>query len=164
MVFKMNKSNPFSKKIEYFPQRDLEREPITASDLIQINSIATNSAGKEYFQQHLSYINTMVSRDFVYNLSAKMLDESATVKKLFSKTKLGVEEISVWLAHGYCFAMTESLFDLGRQGFISSSCRDAIWEMTLLSQLQQTSDTDLILHSLYKGFEISRINVPVDES
>lgn len=164
MVFKKNKGNPFSKKLEYFPQRDVKKEPITASDLIQINSFPSNNAGKEYFQNHLHYINTMVSREFVGSLAEKMLDESVIVKKLFPKSKLSKEEISVWLAHGYCFAMTESLFDMGRQGFISSACRDAIWEMAMMSQMQQAENTDLVLHCLYKGFEISRINVPVEDN
>lgn len=163
-MFKKNNSKPFSKNLEYFPQRDLKKEPIVGSDLLQVNSFPGSSSGKEYFQQHLSYINTMVSRDFVHDLSIKMLDESETVKKLFPTTKLSVEEISVWLAHGYCFAMTESLFELGRQGFISNICRDAIFEMTMLSQMQHSGESNLILHCLYKGFEISRVNVPIEEN
>lgn len=162
MIFKKSKKQFNSAKLDYFPQRDVKKEPITLNDVMEINAIPKNSEGKDYLQQHLDYINTMVSRDFVYSLSEKMLEESAVVKKLFPKLSLSVEEISVFLAHGYCFAMTESLFDIARQGFISSACRGAIWEMTLLSQMQHPGKAELILHCLYRGFEISRINVPVE--
>jgi len=162
MIFKKNKSILSTDKLKYYSERDVKKEPITTDDLIQINVIPENNAGKDYMKQHLHYINTMVSREFVYNLTEKMLDEAELVKEKFNPENLAAEQIGVWLAHGYCFAMTEALFEIARKGLISSACRDAISEMAMLSQMEKGGSTELVLHCLYRGFEISRINVPVE--
>jgi|GEM_PF-2491736 len=163
MIFK--KSNqPFnSAKLEYFPQRDVKKEPITVNDLMQMNALPKNSLGKDYMKQHLHFINTMVSRDFVYSLTEKMIDEAKLVKNKFNPDNLSAEDIAVWLGHGYCLAMTESLFEIARKGLISNACRDAISDMALLTQMDKPGNAELILHCLYRGFEISRINVPVED-
>jgi hypothetical protein len=162
MIFKKNKSSLFADNLKYFPQRDVRKEPITKSDLIQINAFPENNAGKDYMKQHLHFINTMVSREFVYTLTEKMLDEAVLVKDKFNPENLSAEQIAVWLTHGYCFAMTESLFEIARKGLISSACKDAISEMAMLSQMEVKGNTELVLHCLYRGFEVSRINVPVE--
>lgn len=163
MTFKKGSIFKHFGKFEYYPQRDVNKEPITTIDLMQIASIPENNAGKNYREQHLQYINTMISREFVSQLAANMMEEAGIIQAKFSPDKLGVEEICVWLAHGYCFAMTESLFEMARKGLISGACRDAIWEMAMFSQMEKQGSTKIILHSLYRGFEISRINVSVDE-
>lgn len=150
-------------KINYFPQRDVGKEPITIDDVIGVNIPPENSAGSEYLKKHLRYINTNLSREFVTELATQMMEFTSEIEDEYStKTKLSAEEISVWLAHGYCFAMTEDLFEIARKDLISSSCRDAMKEMTMLSQMELPSEGAIILHCLYKGFEISRLRVPVE--
>ena len=153
----------FFGKEKYFPQRDVSKEPITIEDVMGVNALPANSAGSEYLKKHLRYINTNVSHEFVNELAIQMMQFTPVIlDKYKTKTKLSAEEMCIWLAHGYCFAMTEVLFDIARKDLISGACRDAIKEMTMMSQMELSGEGAIVLHCLYKGFEISRFNVPVE--
>jgi len=162
-MFKKNKSTMKSTKLTYFPERDLKKEPITINDEIQVNAFPVDNAGKDFMNQHMNFINTSISREFVTDLTIKMIDEAKAVNKVFKPGNLVEEEIAVWLAHGYLFAMTESLFGIARKGLISSACKDAINEMVMLAQSEKPGNSKLLLHCLFKGFEISRVNVPAED-
>lgn len=162
-IFKKNQTNLISSSLKYFPQRDLKKEPITTSDEIQVNAYPADKAGAEFMKQHMSYINTAISREFVTSLTTNMIDEAKSVSKKFKSENLRDEEVAIWLAHGYLFAMTESLFGIARKGLISNACKDAMNEMIILAQMQNSGNTKLLLHCLFKGFEISRTNVPAED-
>ncbi len=93
-----------------------------------------------------------------------MSDEAVAIYRIFEDApmKVDFEKISVFLCYGYCFAMTENLFDIARKGLISGACRDAMREFAMLDSMENPGETELVLHCLYRGFEISRERVPVE--
>jgi hypothetical protein len=59
--------------------------------------------------------------------------------------------------------MTENLFDIARKGLISGACRDAMREFAMLDAMENPEESGLVLHCLYRGFELCRERVPVED-
>jgi hypothetical protein len=152
-----------SGKWKYYPQRNVESDPIGVDDQIGIMGVSHES-GSEYLKKHLNFINTSVDRQFISNLMQQMSDEAVAIYRIFEDAPMRVdfEKISVFLCYGYCFAMTENLFEIARKGLISGACRDAMREFAMLDSMENPGETELVLHCLYRGFEISRERVPVE--
>jgi hypothetical protein len=163
-MFKKRNPIKISGKWNYYPQRSIENEPITIDDKMRVMSPSRES-GSEYLKKHFNFINNSLERDFVAGVISQMSDEADAIYELFEDSPLSVnlEKISILLAHGYCFAMTENLFDMARKGLISGACRDAIGEFAMLDSMQNPDELELTLHCLYRGFEVCRERVPVDE-
>lgn len=166
-MFKKNSPTQISGKWKYYPQRDVEANPITIDDVMGVMTVSNQESGSEYLKKHFNFINTSLERQFVSGVIANMADEADAIYEMYESSPMNVdiEKIAVYLAYGYCFAMTESLFDIARKGLISGACRDAMREFAMLTRMESGSsdDTELVLHCLYRGFEVSRIRVPIDE-
>ena len=162
-MFKKKSPHKISGKWNYYSQRDVEREPITIDDQMGVMA-ASRESGSEYLKKHLNFINTSVDRQFIANLMQQMSSEAEKIYDIYEDTPMRVdfEKISIFLCYGYCFAMTENLFEIARKGLISGACRDAMREFAMLDSMENPGETELVLHCLYRGFEISRERVPVD--
>ena len=162
-MFKKSSPIKISGKWKYYPQRNLENEPITIEDQMSIMGLSEES-GSEYLKKHLQFINTSIDRLFIEKLMEQMEDEASNIYEIYESfpMKVDFEKISVFLCYGYCFAMTENLFDLARKGLISGACRDAMREFAMLDAMENPGETELVLHCLFRGFEICRLRVPVE--
>ena len=163
-MFEKNNPLKISGKWKYYPIRCVEKEPITSEDQMGIMSESQES-GNEYLKKHMNFINTSLDRQFIANLMVQLSDEIDRIYDLFESfpMRIELEKISMYLCYGYCFAMTENLFDISRKGLISGACRDAIREFAMLEEMQNPGQSELVLHCLYRGFEISRERVPVED-
>ena len=162
-MFGKKSSVKISGKWKYYPQRNVKSDPIGVEDQVSIMGVSQES-GSEYLKKHLNFVNTSVDRQFISNLMQQMSDEAAKIYRIYDGVQMRVdfEKISVFLCYGYCFAMTENLFEIARKGLISGACRDAMREFAMLDSMENPGETELVLHCLYRGFEISRERVPVE--
>ena len=163
-MFKKSSPIRISGKWKYYPQRNVEDDPITVDDQVSIMGVSQES-GSEYLKKHLHFINTSVERQFIANLMQQMSEDAEKIYEVYESfpMKVDFQKISVFLCYGYCFAMTENLFDIARKGLISGACRDAMREFAMLDAMENPGETELVLHCLYRGFEICRERVPVED-
>ena len=163
-MFKKNSPIKISGKWKYYPQRNVEIDPITVEDQMSVMQ-SSHESGGEYLKKHLHFINTSVDRLFIEKLMQQMADEAEKIYEMYESfpMKVDFEKISVFLCYGYCFAMTENLFDIARKGLISGACRDAMREFAMLDAMENPGETELVLHCLYRGFEICRDRVPAED-
>ena len=163
-MFKKNSPMRISGSWKYYPERHVQKDPITVEDKIGIMGFSQES-GSEYLKKHFNFINTSVERQFIANLMVVMSDEAEKIYEMYENfpMKVDFEKISIFLCYGYCFAMTESIFDIARKGLISGACRDAMREFAMIDSMENSESTELVLYCLYRGFEISRERVPVEE-
>lgn len=166
-MFKKKSPIQISGKWKYYPQRDVDANPITIDDVMGIMAVSNQESGSEYLKKHFNFINNSLERQFVSGVIANMADEADSIYEMYESSPMNVdiEKIAVYLAYGYCFAMTENLFDIARKGLISGACRDAMREFAMLMQIESggSGDTELVLHCLYRGFELCRQRVPIEE-
>jgi hypothetical protein len=162
-MFKKSSSIKISGKWKYYPQRNVEIEPITIEDQMSVMGLSQES-GSEYLKKHLQLINSSMDRFFIEKLMEQMADEASNIYEIYESfpMKVDFEKISVFLCYGYCFAMTENLFDIARRGLISGACRDAMREFAMLDAMENPGETELVLHCLFRGFEICRDRVPAE--
>lgn len=163
-MFRRNNPIKISGRWQYYPQRSVENEPINIDDKIRVMAPSRES-GNEYLKKHFNFINNSLEPGFVAKVISQMSDDADVIYGLYedSSSSVNIEKISIFLAHGYCFAMTENLFDIARKGLISGACRDAIGEFAMLDSMENPDELELTLHCLYRGFEICRERVPVEE-
>jgi hypothetical protein len=163
-MFKKSSPIKISGKWKYYPQRNVENEPITIDDQMSVMS-SSQESGSEYLKKHLRFISTSVERQFIENLMQQMSDEAEKIYEMYESHPMKVDfgKISVFLCYGFCFSMTENLFGMARKGLVSGACRDAMREFAMLDAMENPGETELILHCLYRGFEISRERVPIEE-
>lgn len=162
-MFKKSSSIKISGKWKYYPQRNVEIEPITIEDQMSVMGLSQES-GSEYLKKHLQLINSSMDRFFIEKLMEQMADEASNIYEIYESfpMKVDFEKISVFLCYGYCFAMTENLFDIARRGLISGACRDAMREFAMLDAMENPGETELVLHCLFRGFEICRDRIPAE--
>lgn len=103
------KSSPIkiSGKWRYYPQRNVENDPITIDDKMSVMS-SSQESGSEYLKKHLHFINTSFERHFIENLMQQMSDEAENIYEIYEQD---FGKISIFLCYGYCFAMTEDFLE-----------------------------------------------------
>jgi len=61
-MFKKKSPIQISGKWKYYPQRDLETNPITIDDVMEIMAVSNQESGSEYLKKHLNFINTSLEK------------------------------------------------------------------------------------------------------
>lgn len=164
-MFKRNNPNKISGRWNYYPIRDVAKDPVTTQDIAFHIAVESEESGSEYYQKHLRIVNTQFDQAMVENCLNLMFEEAEYISKThshFSSSGLTNDEVRIFLAHGYFLAATEDGFGIAVPGKISGACRDAMMAFTRSSVMENPKSGEIVLHCLYRGYEISRLRVPLD--
>lgn len=165
-MFKKHNPHKISGKWNYYPIRDVSKDPVTEEDTAFYIATESRESGSEFYQKHLRIVNTLFDRAMVENCLNLMSSEASHISKThsyFPSSELTENEVRIFLAHGYFLAATEDGFGIAIRGKISGACRDAMMAFARSSVMENPKSGEVVLHCLYRGYEIARSRVPLDD-
>jgi len=103
-MFKKNNPYKISGKWNYYPIRDVTKNPVKTDDITLHIAMESRESGSEYYQKYLGFVNTQLDRSFVSNCLKLMTAEANFISRThtyFENSGLTEDEVRLFLAHGY---------------------------------------------------------------